>query len=313
LSGLLVALGFARPGGTDAAKDKKRPKSFTNSIGMKFVLVKAGKFLMGSTKKEQDDAIADVEKIAGRRIKKDVYRAEGPRHEVEITKDFYLGVYEVTQGQWKAIMGKDNNPSYFSKTGAGKDRVKGFSEKDLDDFPVESVSWKDTQAFLKKLNALAAEKKVKVAYRLPTEAEWEYACRGGSRSSSKPFHFKFPSDSLGAGQANFHARYPYGDGKKGKALYRTNTVGKNGEPNPLGLYDMHGNVWEWCSDWADDYYYGKSPERDPSGPADGSHRVVRGGGWYSTGQYCRAARRNGHTPSDRSFNLGFRVTAVPGE
>jgi formylglycine-generating enzyme required for sulfatase activity len=148
---------------------------------MKFVLVTSGKFLMGSTRKEQDDAIADYEKNAGKKASETTlarYRAEGPRHEVKITKDFYLGAYEVTQGQWKAVMG--NNPSFYGENGNGNLPVN-FSVKDLDDFPVELVSWEDTQEFLKKLNALAAEKKLKVEYRLPTEAEWEYACRGGPR------------------------------------------------------------------------------------------------------------------------------------
>jgi formylglycine-generating enzyme required for sulfatase activity len=301
LSGLLVALGFALPGWTDAPKDKKQ-KTFTNSIGMKFVLVKAGKFTMGSPRDEKDRSEFEQQ------------------HEVEITKDFYLGVYEVTQKQFKTVMGY--NPSYFSKggkrregveylyaPGRGKDKVKGLN---TDDFPVENVSWPDTQEFLKKLNALATEKKYKVKYRLPTEAEWEYACRGGPRSSTKPFHFRSPSDSLGAGQANFNARFPYGDGKKGELPERTNTVGKNGEPNALGLYDLHGNVQEWCSDWYAGDYYGKSPKRDPPGPSSGwGERVFRGGAWCSNGRFCRAAYRGTIGPSSRDFSFGFRVAAVP--
>jgi sulfatase modifying factor 1 len=275
---------------TEIKEDKD---SFTNSVGMKFKRIPKGKFEMGSEKDE-----------------KDAYDDEKPSHTVEITKDFYLGMTEVTQGQWKAVMGKDNNPSYFSKTGDGKDSVKGL---DTDDFPVEAVSWKDTQDFLKKLNALAAERKFKVEYRLPSEAEWEYACRGGPRSSSKPFHFKSPSASLGAGQANFDASVPYGGGKKGEESERTNTAGKNGEANALGLYDMHGNVHEWCSDWYSADYYGKSPLKDPTGPSEGSNRVIRGGGWDHDGRNCRSANRRRGTPGFRFNDVGFRAAAVPAE
>jgi formylglycine-generating enzyme required for sulfatase activity len=298
LSGLLIALSLVTSGWTEAPKDKKKPKTITNSIGMKLVLIPAGTFQMGSTKAEQDAAIADYEKIRGQKADETIlgfYRAEGPRHKVIISKAFYLGRCEVTQKQYEKIM--DDNPSNFSSG----------------DFPVENVSWEDAQTFLKKLNALAAEKKYRVKYRLPTEAEWEYACRGGPRSSSKPFHFKSPSDSLGAGQANFDARYPYGDGKKGEWSKRTNTVGKNGEPNALGLFDMHGNVSEWCSDWYAEDYYGKSPTKDPQGPSEGSRRVFRGGGWPSVGWGCRAAYRNSNAPAERDYHLGFRVAAVPSE
>jgi len=247
------------------------------------------------------------------------------QHEVEITKDFFIGVTEVTQKQYREVMGY--NPSFFSKDGTeagtgkydhgkpagGKDKVKGL---DTDDFPVENVSWEDAQEFCKKLNALAAEKKYKVEYRLPTEAEWEYACRGGHKikdlraKAQLPFHFKTPSTSLGHGQANFMSNKPYGDGKAGDSLERTNTVGKNGEANALGLVDMHGNVLEWCSDWYAKDYSGNSLRQDPKGPDNGSGRVYRGGSW---GLHCRAAYRSSSSPSNRSFNLGFRVVAVPHE
>jgi formylglycine-generating enzyme required for sulfatase activity len=282
---------------------EKLQKTITNSIGMKLVLIPAGKFTMGSPEAELNDVMALIKE----KQMPDWLQAESPQHEVEITKAFYLGVHEVTQGQWKAVMGKDNNPSWFSKTGAGKD----FSEEQLDDFPVESVSWEDMQTFLKKLNALAAEKKYRLKYRLPTEAEWEYACRGGPSSSSKPFHFKSPSDSLGAGQANFDARHPYGDGKKGEWSKRTNTVGKNGEPNALGLFDMHGNVSEWCSDWYAADYYKASPRRDPQGPSVGSRHVIRGGSCNHFGFFCRVAHRSWTWLGNRVMYQGFRVAAVP--
>jgi formylglycine-generating enzyme required for sulfatase activity len=288
---------------------------FGNSVGMKFVRVKAGTFLMGSPKDEKEREAFD--------------KGSEEQHEVEITKDYFLGVTEVTQKQYRTVMGY--HPSSFSKDGkeadtgkysdvakpAGKkDKVEG---KDTDDFPVDNVSWEDAHEFLKKLNKLAAEKNYKVTYRLPTEAEWEYACRGGhlikglKDKAQLPFHFKTPSASLGAAQANFDWIYPYGDGKRGDPLNRTNTVGKNGEANALGLFDMHGNVYEWCSDWYGGKYYATSPRKDPTGPDNGSDRALRGGGWTGGSRYCRAAARSSSSPSFRSGSLGFRVAAVPHE
>jgi formylglycine-generating enzyme required for sulfatase activity len=290
-----------------------RREPFTNSIGMKFVPVLAGTFVMGSPKDEKERESVAEEKGCEE------------QHEVELTRDFYLGVYEVTQKQYKAVMGY--NPSFFShdgkpapkgeyrpnKPGGGKDKVKGL---DTEDFPVENVSWEDSQEFLMKLNALAAEKKFQVTYRLPTEAQWEYACRGGHlikdrKKAQLPFHFKAPSASLGGGQANFGAVCPYGGGKAGVFLRRTNTVGRNGEPNALGIYDMHGNVEEWCSDWYAGWYYANGPRRDPTGPHRGSYPVRRGGDWGSRGDHCRAASRGCYFPYGRVFDLGFRVAAVP--
>jgi formylglycine-generating enzyme required for sulfatase activity len=220
------------------------------------------------------------------------------------------------------------NPSFFShdgkpapeglysrdKPGGGKDKVKGL---DTDDFPVENVSWQDAQEFLEKLNALVAERKFGVTYRLPTEAQWEYACRGGhlfkDRTKAQlPFHFKSPSASLGTGQANFASdHYPYGGGKAGPYLKRPNTVGKNGEPNVLGLYDMHGNAEEWCHDWYETGYYAKSPRLNPAGPDRGSSRVLRGGHWSCRGEGCRAACRSCYWPSQTLNMFGLRVAGVP--
>lgn len=287
---------------------------FTNSIGMNSVPVKAGTFLMGSPKDEKDREPFAKEKGCEE------------QHEVDVTRDFSLGVYEVTQKQYRAVMGY--NPSFFSHDGkqggkgtyhttylpaGGKEKVKGL---DTDDFPVENVTWEDVQEFLTKLNALAAERKFRVTYRLPTEAQWEYACRRGhlikdKKKAQLPFHFKTPSASLGSGQANFYTTFPYGDGKVGVTLGRSNTVGQNGEPNALGLYDMHGNAAEWCADWYDRSYYARCFGIDPTGPEKGSSRVHRGGSWTSRGQYCRAADRLCYLPAQRSTAIGFRVAAVP--
>jgi formylglycine-generating enzyme required for sulfatase activity len=269
-------------------------RTFSNSLGMKFALVKAGTFRMGAPKDDED---ADD--------------AEKPQHEVTITRDYYLGVHEVTQKQYEKVMGK--NPSAFRKGGDDDDAVKGL---DTSDFPVEMVSWDDAQAFLKKLNALPGEKMAGVTYRLPTEAEWEYACRGGhlirrlKAKAELPFHFKRPSDSLGAGQANFNADSPQGKGKKGPALDRTCKVGSFA-PNALGLFDVHGNVDEWCADWFGAEYYSTSPKKDPRGPARGEERVIRGGSWDSDGVECRASGRTATHPTTREDAIGFRVVALP--
>jgi formylglycine-generating enzyme required for sulfatase activity len=206
----------------------------------------------------------------------------GSQRPVEILHDFYIGVFPVTQHQWQDLMG--SNPSYFSRNGGGAANVKGIPDDHLKQFPVEQVSWHDVQEFLGRLNA--REKSSGFLYRLPTEAEWEYSCRGGASSQQDcAFHYYLaqPTNELTSGQANF-----------GGSLGRTTKVGSY-KPNRLGIYDMHGNVWEWC----EDVYQGSS-------------RVFRGGGWSSDAADCRASYRDGYEPSDRgNCALGFRLAAVP--
>ena len=213
------------------------------------------------------------------------------KQQVEIPPAFYLGAYPVTQREWQDVMG--NNPSWFSREGGGKAKVQDISDEDLDNFPVETVSWDAAQEYLKKLNE---RKPVSgFLYRLPTEAEWEYACRAGAISKiecSYHFYFDLPTNSLSITQANFN---PGGKAKKGEYLERTTRVGSYA-PNRLGLHDFHGNVWEWCQD-----LYG----------TEGSYRVIRGGSWYSYGRLCRSANRDISTPTDRYSNLGLRVALVP--
>jgi formylglycine-generating enzyme required for sulfatase activity len=257
-------------------------KEVTNSIGMKLVRIPKGTFTMGSPAEE-----------AGRE------RCE-EQHKVEITKEFWLGIYEVTQKQYQKVMGE--NPSYFSSDGFGKDKVAGMS---TDDFPVEGVDHRNAMDFCKNLSALDAEKKSGRLYRLPTEAEWEYACRGGA-PSHQTFHFGNP---LSSKQANFNGNYPYGRAGKADFLRRPCKVGSY-KPNAFGLYDMHGNVWEWCADGWDEDYYAESPPRDPQGPSVGSFNVIRGGGWSDRGQKCRSAYRNSYGIPGR-WDLGFRVALVP--
>jgi formylglycine-generating enzyme required for sulfatase activity len=171
---------------------------------------------------------------------------------------------------------------------------------------VENVSWDEADEFCKKLTARIAEKKGGRKYRLPTEAEWEYSCRGGA-PSYQVFHF---GDSLSSRQANFNGEEPYGGADKGTYLQRTRKPGSYAK-NGFGLFDMHGNVWEWCADWYDKGYYARSPREAPLGPSGGSLRVVRGGGWCNVGQLCRSANRSGCRPANRDYNLGFRVALVP--
>jgi formylglycine-generating enzyme required for sulfatase activity len=228
-------------------------KTYTNSIGMEFVLIPAGSFTMGADK-NFEDASDD----------------ETPQHRVSISKPFYLGKYEVTQAQWTAVMG--NNPSKF------KDRSN----------PVEQVSWNDVQAFIRRLNQQEGHNH----YRLPTEAEWEYATRAGSTGA---YSFGDDADSLG--------RYAWYSDNSGDKRY---PVGQK-EPNAWGLHDMHGNVWEWVQDWYGERYYSNSPGSDPKGPSSGSRRVERGGCWCGSAKFCRSAYRNRVTPDYRHGSLGFRL------
>jgi formylglycine-generating enzyme required for sulfatase activity len=206
--------------------------------------------------------------------------------------EFYLGVYTVTQGQWQDVMG--SNPSWFSRTGGGRDKVKDSSEADLKQFPVESVSWEDVQEFIRKLHEQEPAPSGWV-YRLPTEEEWEYACRDGARSQEEcsfDFYFDRPTNDLSSTQANFDGNYPAGSAAKGPYLERTTKVGSY-PPNRLGFYDLHGNVWEWTDS------------------VEGSGRVDRGGGWNIGGTRCRAADRHWDAPTFRYDFLGFRLARVP--
>jgi formylglycine-generating enzyme required for sulfatase activity len=231
--------------------------SYANSIGMEFALIPAGEFMMGSP---------DADKEA--------FKGEKPQHRVTISKPFYLGKYMVTQAQWEAVMG--NNPSKFN----------GLNN------PVENVSWDDVQEFIKKLNQKEGGNK----YRLPTEAEWEYAARAGMTST-----YSFGDDAGALG------RYAWYKGNSGET---THPVGGK-EPNAWGLYDMHGNVWEWVQDWYGGY--AGSSATDPRGPSSGSFRVLRGGSWGSDAGGCRSARRSCDTPGGRDLTLGFRLAFSPGQ
>jgi formylglycine-generating enzyme len=233
--------------------------TFTNSLGMTFNLIPAGTFMMGSP---EDEPMRGFEET---------------QHEVTLTKPYYMQTTEVTQGQWKAVIG--SNPSWFSDCG--------------DDCPVEQVSWNDIQTFITELNKLGQG-----TYRLPTEAEWEYAARAGTTT---PFN---RGNCLSTDQANYDGKHPLTGCPSGVYREKTLPVGCFA-PNAWGLYDMHGNVREWVHDW-----YGSYPSSsvtDPTGPSIGSRRVLRSGNWDSYARYCRSANRSYGDPDGRYYPYGFRL------
>ncbi|MBX3437773.1 MAG: formylglycine-generating enzyme family protein [Planctomycetaceae bacterium] len=254
------------------------PKSIENSIGMELVAIPTGEFLMGSADSEED-ARDD----------------ERPQHLVRITKPFWMGKYEVTQSEYEKVTGE--NPSWFAPTGGGAAKVAGIDALRL---PVENVSWTQAAEFCRKLSERPEEKAAGRVYRLPTEAEWQYACRAGTTTR---FHY---GDALGAAQANINGRFPYGGAPRGPYLGRTSPVGSY-EPNAFGLYDMHGNVAEMCSDWFGRTYYSESPQDDPQGPAEGADRMVMGGGWNTDAFRSRAAHRRSNATEGIAQYFGLRV------
>jgi len=274
-------------------------------VKLEMVLIPAGKFKMGFTKKEVEDLKVEFQEELKKYTKKEledfkvkfqeefknefekklrgkeeelvekeievvdlIMSIQGKQHEVTLTKPFYMGKYEVTQEQYEAVMGK--NPS----------DIKGAK------LPVTNVSWLDCKEFIKKLND-----KTNGGYRLPTEAEWEYACRAGTTTAYSFGEKITPKD------AN------YDDSKIEKAV----AVGSY-QPNAFGLYDMHGNVWEWCEDWRGEYPFA---ETDPKGPANGEYRVLRGGSRFNNELCARSSIRNNDFSTNRASTYGFRLARTP--
>ncbi len=262
-----------------AALAQEKAKLLTNSIGMKLVEIPAGSFTMGSP---PDEAERDAGELS---------------HKVTITRPFYLGVYEVSQREFKQIVTDNRQQAHFHASNGG-----GV------DHPIENILSTSAVDFCTKLSAIAEEKNAGRTYRLPTEAEWEYACRAGTQT---PFHY---GDSLSAEQANFNGLYPYGSSEKGTYARKTMQVGSF-QPNAFGLYDMHGNVAEWCADWYDKLYYQDSPEEDPLGPPEGAQSdgfgkfyvVARGGSWLDDARACRSAYRFRAMTTNNYKMIGFRV------
>ncbi len=318
-----------------SSAEEPRPE-FTNNIGMSFKLIPAGEFMMGSSDADVQTYLKADADVKAKYATKPVFKAkyatkpvfkaeyakdEQPQHRVKITQPFFMATHEVTQAQYEQIMG--TNPSWFSVSGRGKSDVSGQTTSR---FPVEYVSWFDAVEFCIKLSEKESRmpcyrltsiersngsvKSASVAilngdgYRLPTEAEWEYACRA---KSTTPFHF---GTRLNGEEANVNGNYPFGTTTKGPYKVRTTTVGSY-SANAFGLYDMHGNVWEWCQDGYDENYYAQRVERDPQGPTTSSEtRVVRGGSWVNFAWECRSDGRGRLTPGGSAGHFGFRVVAT---
>lgn len=255
-------------------------RSFSvNGVTFKMKYVQGGTFTMGATKEQGSEA----------------EEKEKPAHKVTLS-DFYIGQTEVTQSLWMAVMG--SNPSEF----------RGY------DRPVENVTWDDCQAFIAKLNGLTGAR-----FRLPTEAEWEYAARGGSKSKRFKYaggnNHALVSWSADAVESALAKDVPYtvdvatSDASMPTAEEATRCTSIVGmlAPNELGIYDMSGNVWEWCGDWYDEGYYRVSPANNPTGSASGTNRVLRGGSWRSGEWYSRVSNRNADVPGYSYSTVGFRL------
>ena len=244
----------------DSTHGQQPVKSITNTIGMKLNKIPAGTFLMGSPETEE-----------GR------YGNEH-QHEVTITKAFYMQTTEVTRSQWTAVMGAEpwKGQSYI---------------KEGPNYPATHISWEDAVAYCEKLSK--AEDKT---YRLPTEAEWEYACRAGAQTT-----WSFGNDEKVLGDYVWYDKNAWDIDEKYAHQVRQK------KPNALGLYDMHGNMYEWCHDYYEADYYKSSPGEDPTGPASGSFRVLRGGSWHDDTRHARSAARSRRGADTRGSSFGFRV------
>ena len=319
---VLPTLALAATAGLVLLKPRQAPaaagrEEAVNSIGMRLVRIPAGELLMGATEPAEEVLRA----FAAHKRKAEDFKEEYPRHRVRITRPFFLGKFEVTVGQFRRFVketGYRTEPETDGQGGWGFNpqihkcegrkphfnwRNTGFPQSD--DHPVVNVTWNDSVKFCEWLS-----RKEGVTYRLPTEAEWEYACRAGTTTRYHNGDDPALLPEVGrVGDPKGYTRFPHIQDTIIAEPHPdsfTVPVGRY-KPNTFGLYDMHGNVWEWCSDWYDDDYYGVSPVDDPKGPPKSNIRVRRGGGWNTFPIWVRAAFRNYNTPGSRLCNLGLRV------
>lgn len=268
-AGVCATALLGRPGSALAQRTQGAAAIFTNSLNMEFVTIPAGTFMMGSP--DSDSQARAFEK---------------PQHQVTISRAFQIGRHEVTQAQWQAVLGENpyerdrSNPYY---------KLPGMAERITRPDHPATVSWNDAQEFIAALN----KREGGTRYRLPTEAEWEYAARAGTST-----RYSFGDDERQLDRYAWHG----GDFQTGGH----HPVGTK-QPNPWGLHDVHGNVWEWVQDWYDADYYARSPAVDPQGPQRGTRRVVRGGSWHATATSWRTAFRRDYEPDYRGISIGLRL------
>lgn len=246
--------------------------------GMKFVKIEAGCFQMGQSPAEQ----RLLQRAAGGTDYTKYYADELPQHKVCVD-EFWMAIHEVTQGEWQKVMGF--NPAVF---------------QDGPEYPVEMVSWDDAQLFITKLNEQAGDTQL----RLPSEAEWEYAARAGTTTMYST------GDNIRGNQANFNGTFPFGFNLRDEYRKSPTPVGTF-PANAFGLYDMNGNVWEWCNDWYKEDYYRQSVMQNPIGPDTGQMRVLRGGSWFRYSAHVRSATRYKNKQSGQYADTGFRVVKSP--
>jgi formylglycine-generating enzyme len=298
-------------------------RTITNSIGMKLALIPAGEFMMGSGESaEATAAYFNANYSTDRKAEK--FKDEHPQHRVRITRPFYLGVCHVTVGQFRQFVNDEDYKTDAERDGTGGLGYDGksFAQKpeytwrnpgfaQTDEHPVVNVSWHDAVAFCEWLSRKEGKK-----YRLPTEAEWEYACRAGT--TTRYWCGDDPEGLARVGNvadATVTAKFPtWGETIAASDGYVFTSPVGSFRPNAFGLYDMHGNACQWCADRYGEDYYAASPTDDPTGPTSGSYygRVARGGGWVCA-RLCRSASRSGLAPGGRFLYLGFRVSLVLAE
>ena len=266
----------------------------TNSLGATMILIPPGEFLMGSTAEQVESALKEAERIkVDQTIQDRIPNTERPQHRVVITKPLLMGATEVTIGQFKKFSATGYK-TQAEQHGVALKRARttyldpGFAV--TDDSPAAVISWNDAMAYCKWLS-----QQEQAVYRLPTEAEWEYACRAGTTTQ-----YSFGDDTAMLDQYGWYDKNADG---------RPHPVGTK-LPNAFGLHDMHGNLYEWCGDFSEDKWYEKSPLTDPSGPIAGSARIFRGGAWHLYPSVCRSAYRNEHPASTCHNRYGFRLVRV---